>query len=113
MSALTKSMHPDEKYKAGKLGAQLTKVGVALAVVSLGISLVLTLAGSADPNSGHASKWARFFHAYVFGWSYIFSLCLGMLFLVLLHGREIGEQADGAVELVGAVEQRRHGDAET
>ena len=44
MSALTKSMHPDEKYKAGKLGAQLAKVGVALAVVFRGISLVLTLA---------------------------------------------------------------------
>ncbi len=85
MSALTKSMHPDEKYKAGKLGAQLTKAGVALAVVFLGISLILTIAGSADPNSGHTSKWARFFHAYVIGWSYIFSICVGMLFLVMLH----------------------------
>ena len=41
MSALTKSLHPDEKIKAGKLGATMTKAGVGIAVVFLGISIVL------------------------------------------------------------------------
>src|SRR5688572_17268626 len=84
MSVLTKSMHPDEKYKAGKLGQSLTKAGVGIAVVFLGISIIFTfIAGTAD--GGHASKWARFLHAYVIGWSYIFTICLGTLWLVLLH----------------------------
>ncbi len=85
MSALTKSLHPDEKVKAGKLGSKLAKAGLGIAVVFLGLSLVLTLFSGVDTNSGHASKWARFFHAYVIGWAYIFSICVGALWLVMLH----------------------------
>jgi len=85
MTALSKSLHPEEKIKAGKLGSSLSKAGMAIAVVFLGISIVLTLFGSADTNSGHASKWARFLHAYVIGWAYIFSISLGALWLVMLH----------------------------
>jgi hypothetical protein len=85
MSALTRTLHPDEKVKAGKLGGSLSKAGMGIAVAFLGLSIVLTLFGSADVNSGHASKWARFLHAYVIGWSYIFSICVGALFLVMLH----------------------------
>src|SRR5687768_2375709 len=86
MSALSKTLHPDEKVKAGKLGSSLAKAGMGLAVVFLGISIVLTLFGSPDPNSGHGTtKWARFLHAYVIGWSYIFSICVGALWLVMLH----------------------------
>jgi len=83
MSALVKTLHPDEKIKAGNLGATLTKAGVGIAAIFLGISIILTLTGSAS--GGHASKWARFFHAYVIGWSYIFSISVGMLFIVMLH----------------------------
>jgi hypothetical protein len=85
MTALTKSLHPDEKIKAGKLGSSLTKAGMGVAIAFLGISIILTLFSSADTNSGHASKWARFLHAYVIGWSYIFSICVGALWLVMLH----------------------------
>jgi hypothetical protein len=84
MSTLQKSIHPDEKYKAGKLGKKLTGAGLAIAVLFLGLSIVFTLvAGTA--NSGHESKWSRFFHSYVIGWSYIFSISAGMLWLILLH----------------------------
>jgi hypothetical protein len=85
MSALTKSLHPDEKVKAGKLGASMTKAGLGIAAVFLGISIVLTMFGSADLNSGHASKWSRFLHAYVIGWAYVFSICVAALWLVMLH----------------------------
>ncbi|HEU0033053.1 MAG TPA: hypothetical protein VFQ53_20615 [Kofleriaceae bacterium] len=80
-----KSLHPDEKVKAGKLGSSLSKAGAGIAVVFLGLSIILTLFGSADLSSGHTSKWARFFHSYVIGWAYIFSICVGMLWLVMLH----------------------------
>lgn len=77
MSALTKSLHPDEKYKAGKLGQSLTKVGIGIAAVFLGASLLL----GATKGDG----WKRFFFSYVIGWSYIFSICVGAMFLVILH----------------------------
>src|SRR5688572_1735762 len=77
MSALVKSLHPDEKVKAGKLGSSLSKAGVGIAVVFLGISIVL--------GSMQGDNWKRFFHAYVIGWSYIFSICVGVLWLILLH----------------------------
>jgi hypothetical protein len=83
MSTLQKTLHPDEKIKAGKIGSTMTKAGLGIAVVFLAVSIVLTLSGTA--NSGHDSKWARFFHAYVIGWSYIFTLSLGMLWIIILH----------------------------
>lgn len=85
MSALTKTLHPDEKYKAGKLGQSFTKAGLGIAVVFLTISIVLTLMSSANTAAGHASKWSRFLHAYVIGWSYIFSIAIAALWLVILH----------------------------
>src|SRR3954469_24664924 len=83
MSTLQKSIHPDEKYKAGKLGKKMVGAGLAIAAVFFIVSIVLTLGSSA--NSGHESKWSRFLHAYVIGWSYIFSLSVGMLWLIILH----------------------------
>lgn len=85
MSALVKTLHPDEKVKAGKIGSKLTKIGLAVAVIFLGISIILTLASTVDPATGHKSQWARFLHAYVIGWSYIFSILVGVLWLVILH----------------------------
>ncbi len=87
MSVLTKSLNPDEKIKAGKLGSNLVKVGAALAVVFLGLSLVLVLAGSdtAAAEAGHHSKWARFFHSYVVGWAFVAGVPIGMLWLIILH----------------------------
>ena len=84
MSALVKTLHPDEKITAGKLGSSMVKAGIGLAVVFLGLSLVLVLArGTAE--AGHASKWARFLYAYVTGWCFIATIPIGMLWIILLH----------------------------
>jgi hypothetical protein len=114
MSYPTKSLSPDEKVKAGKLGSNLTKAGLFIALLGLGLSLVL-VATSSSPNVtavGHVSKWARFLYAYVIGWSFIASIAIGMLWLVLLHHltrsrwstvvRRIAEAMAGAMPLIWA-----------
>jgi hypothetical protein len=108
MSVPLKALHPDEKVKAGKIGSTLAKVGLGIAVLFLGLSIVLTMLGSAS--GGHESKWARFLYAYVVGWSYIFSICVGVLWLVILHHlvrgrwatavRRIAEAMSGAFPIV-------------
>jgi hypothetical protein len=75
--SLTKTLHPDEKYKAGKLGASLTKAGAGIFAVFMAISVAL--------GAMQGDGWKRFLHAYVIGWSYIFSILVGVLWLVLLH----------------------------
>jgi hypothetical protein len=102
MSALQKSLHPEEKYKAGKMGQGLSRVGLAIAVVFLGISLVL--------GATHGDHWKRFLYSYVVSWSYIFSICVGVFWLVLLHHlvrgrwatavRRIAEAMSGAFPIV-------------
>ncbi len=83
--SLTKHLHPDEKYKAGKLGQSLTKAGLGIAVLFLGLSIVLTLMSDPATEAGHTSKWARFLHAYVVGWTYIFGIAMGALWITILH----------------------------
>jgi hypothetical protein len=87
MSVLTKTLHPEEKIKAGKLGSSMIKAGIAIAVLFLGVSLVLAVVSSNGDaaEAGHASKWARFFHAYVIGWAFIATVPIGMLWIILLH----------------------------
>ena len=77
MSALQKSLHPDEKYKAGKLGASLWKIGAATAVVFFALSLLF--------GWREGDHWKRFFHSYVVAWSFSFSICVGVFWLILLH----------------------------
>jgi len=77
VSALTKSLHPDEKIKAGKLGSTMTMAGFGIFVVFLVVSLIL--------GATHGDHWKRFLYAYLTGWTYIASLAVGMLWLVLLH----------------------------
>jgi hypothetical protein len=77
MSVLTKSLHPDEKVKAGNVGKNMMKGGAALAVVMFAISLFL--------GATAGDNWRRFLYSYVVGWAYIASLAIGMLWLVLLH----------------------------
>jgi len=77
MSALQKSLHPAEKYKAGKLGVSLQKIGLGIAVVFLALSLVL--------GATHGDHWKRFLYSYVIAWAYIFSICVGVFWLVMLH----------------------------
>jgi len=75
--SLTKSLHPDEKFKAGKLGSTMMKAGLGIAVVMMVVSLIL--------GSMHGDGMKRFLHAYVVGWTFICTLSIGMLWLVLLH----------------------------
>jgi len=77
MSVLQKSLHPDEKYKAGKLGSQMTMAGLGIGAVLMVISIFLGL------HAGDHMK--RFMYAYVVGWSFIFSICVGVFWLILLH----------------------------
>ena len=100
--SLTKSLHPDEKYKAGKLGSTMMKAGVGIAVVMMIVSLVL--------GSMHGDGMKRFLYAYVVGWSFIVSIAIGMLWLVLLHHltrsrwstvvRRIAEAITGAFPMI-------------
>src|SRR5512134_1490486 len=102
MSALTKSLHPDEKFKAGKLGSNMMKAGVGIFVIFAIVSIVL--------GSMQGDNWKRFMYAYVIGWSYIVSIAIGMLWLVMLHHlvrgrwatavRRIAEAMTGAFPLI-------------
>lgn len=83
MSYPQKSLHPDEKVKAGKLGANMARVGGGVAAIFLGISVLLALTSS--PGAGHTSAWSRFLYSYIIGWSFAASIGIGMLWLVLLH----------------------------
>jgi hypothetical protein len=87
MTALSKTLHPDEKIKAGKLGSNMAKVGIGVAVLFLGLSVLFVLIGSDTKTleAGHVSTWSRFLHAYVVGWAFVASVPIGMLWLVLLH----------------------------
>ena len=76
MSA-TKSLHPDEKHKADKLGKQLFKYGAGLGVVLMGLSVILGAAAG--------GSFRHFLHAYLTAWSFVFSICLGSLFFILIH----------------------------
>jgi hypothetical protein len=77
MSALTKTLHPDEKIKAGKLGSNMVKAGLGLAAVFMIVSIIL--------GAMQGDHMKRFFHAYVTAWSFIVSISIGMLWLILLH----------------------------
>src|SRR3954447_23184948 len=80
----------------------MTMTGVAVAVVFLGVSLVL--------GGMHGDHWKRFLYAFVTGWTYIASIAIGMLWLVLLHHltrsrwstvvRRIAEAMTGAFPLI-------------
>jgi hypothetical protein len=77
MSSLTKTLHPDDKIKAGKLGSNMTRAGLAIAVVFMIISIIL--------GSMQGDHYKRFFYAYLTAWSWAVGLSLGMLWLILLH----------------------------
>ncbi|MEZ4401838.1 MAG: hypothetical protein R3B06_17550 [Kofleriaceae bacterium] len=104
MSA-TKKLHPDEKIKADKFGGQMFKIGAGVGVVLLGLSVAL--------GAGEGDGWRHFLHAYLTAWSFIFSICIGSLFFVLIHhlarakwGIVLRRQAEfitGALPLVGVL----------
>lgn len=77
MSALTKSLHPDEKFKAGKLGGNMTKAGAGIFLVFAILSLIL--------GSMQGDHWKRFMYAYVTAWSWTIGIASGMLWIIMLH----------------------------
>ncbi len=87
MSSLSKSLHPDEKYKADKIGRRLFTAGLAVGLLFLFLSILLGAAVD-HPSTGHilgGGNWRRFFYAYLVGWSFIWSIAIGMLFFVMVH----------------------------
>ena len=77
MSALSKSIHPDEKYKAGTLGTSMSRAGFGLGAVLLIVSVVL--------GATAGDQWMRFFHAYLTAYTWVVSIALGGLFFVIIH----------------------------
>lgn len=77
MSNAEKTLHPEEKFKAGKLAGSFTKTGAGLAVAFGLISVLLGMS--------QGDHWKRFFFAYVTAWSFVLSLAIGALFFVMLH----------------------------
>jgi hypothetical protein len=78
MSA-TKSLHPDDKIKANKIGSRLMAVGGA---AGLGL-LVLGIILGASVDQGF--KWQRFFYAYLTAWAFVTSIAIGSLFFIIIH----------------------------
>lgn len=72
-----KTLHRDEKVKAGSLGKKLAGAGAALFVVFLILSIIL--------GAAKGDNWRRFFHAYVIGWSFASSIAIGAVFFVVVH----------------------------
>lgn len=73
----SKTLHPDEKFKAGTLGASMTKFGAIAGLALLALSLIL-----GAHNDDH---WRRFEFGYLTAWVFVFTLCLGSLFVVMIH----------------------------
>ena len=76
MSA-TKSIHPEEKFKADKMGSRLVKAGLGFGLLFLVVSLIL--------GSMKGDHWSRFLHAYVIAWGFVMSIAVGSLFFILSH----------------------------
>src|SRR5687767_6314244 len=76
MSA-TKTIHPDEKYKAGTLGSSMTKIGFGLGLAALVAAAIF----------GYLAKdhYRRFQFGYVTAWAFVYTIAAGSLFFVLIH----------------------------
>src|SRR5689334_19623408 len=76
MSSTSSKIHPDEKYKADKLGKQLGRAGLGAGVVLLGLSVLL--------GALKGDHWKHFFYAYLTAWTFVFTICVGALFFILI-----------------------------
>jgi hypothetical protein len=79
MSAFNKTLHPDEKLKADKLGGKLFRLGALAGVVLLVLGVIL----GASVDQG--AKWQRFFYAYLVAWGFVCSISIGSLFFIISH----------------------------
>jgi len=76
---ITKSLHPDEKYKAGTLGASMTKAGFGVGILLLLVAAILAFLHKDDDH------YRRFQYAYLTAWAFIWTIAVGALFFVLIH----------------------------
>lgn len=72
-----KTIHPDEKVKAGTLGSRLAVIGLGGGIAVLVLAYVL----------GHLAgdNLRRFQHSYLTAWLFVWSIAIGCLFFVLIH----------------------------
>jgi hypothetical protein len=70
-------LHPNEKIKLGKDASKLTTAGVAMAVVGLVLSLILSI--------GKGDHFQRFFFSYLTAFAWCLSIAVGGLFFVLVQ----------------------------
>lgn len=83
----TKSLHRDERVKAGNFGKKMMTAGFALALL-FGLASVFFGMGVKDYLGHYADggdHWRRFMHAYVTAWSFVTSISVGALFFVIIH----------------------------
>jgi hypothetical protein len=70
-------LHPNEKIKLGKDASKLTTAGVAMALIGLVLSLILSL--------GKGDHFQRFFFSYLTAYAWCLSIAVGALFFVLIQ----------------------------
>ncbi|HTJ40678.1 MAG TPA: hypothetical protein VL463_01240 [Kofleriaceae bacterium] len=89
----TATLHPDEKFKAGKAGQSLFRLGLVGFIIFIAASLIFSTSAASHYTAEDlkaaptlsASGMGRFFYAYLIGWSWILSIALGSLLFVLIH----------------------------
>jgi len=77
MSAAAKTLHPDEKYKAGSLGTKMATFGIGAGVLLLLASYV---AGRLADDG-----LRRFQYGFLTAWMFVLTIAIGSLFFVLIH----------------------------
>jgi hypothetical protein len=75
--SMTKTLHPDEKIKAGTLGGRMFKLGLLAGLALLVASYVF---GHLEDD--HLRRWQ---FGYLTAWVFAWSLATGALFFVLIH----------------------------
>jgi len=103
MSASSRTIHPDEKVKAGKIGKQMMMAGFGAGIALLVVSVILGM-------TSH-DHYRRFMYAYLTGWLFVTSIAIGCLWFVLIHHltrarwstvmRRLAECVTGAFPLLG------------
>ena len=76
MSA-TKTIHPDEKFKAGTLGSTMAKVGFGVGILALVAAAIFGFLAE--------DHYRRFQFGYVTAWAFVYTIAAGSLFFVLIH----------------------------
>jgi hypothetical protein len=77
MTMATKTIHPDEKYKAGTLGSSMAKAGFAVGGLALLVAAIIAF------NAG--DHYRRFQYGYLIAWAFVYTIAAGALFFVLIH----------------------------